>query len=101
MNSTYRGRQSGVQSDVSCHQSRDKRRCFRQNVHEYSYVNEFSNSVIDIPGISKEKLEKFVFGLNPLIHLEILMSGTWNVYNVTRMALNVDIALYGAGIVRQ
>lgn len=63
------------------------------------YLETFRNIVISIPDISEaEKLDKFLNGLKPMIRLEVLKAGCNNMTDAARVALNVDSALYGAGM---
>lgn len=58
-----------------------------------SYINEFRNTVIFVPSISEdEKIEKFWSGLKPMVWLEVLESGPWNVENSAGTALNFESA---------
>lgn len=43
-------------------------------------------------------LDKFVAGLKPQVKLEVLKSGPANLEVAARIAMNVDSALYGAGM---
>ena len=78
---------------------RDKLNKLIQNKSVASYLESFRNTVIAIPDISEaEKLDKFLNGLKPMIRLEVLKSGCDNMNDASRIALNVDSALYGAGM---
>ena len=45
-----------------------------------------------------EKLDKFCAGLKPQVRLEVLKAGLGNIDDAARIALNVDSALFGAGM---
>lgn len=64
-----------------------------------SYINGLRNTAIGVPGIGEdEKQTQFSSGSKPIIRLEALKSGQENVDNAPRAALNVDCALYSAGM---
>ncbi len=78
---------------------RDKLSRLVQNKSVALYLETFRNIVISIPDISEaEKLDKFLNGLKPMIRLEVLKAGCKNMNDASRVALNVDSALYGAGM---
>ena len=86
----------------SMRRSRDRLRRLVQRASVSSYLNEFRNLVLNIPNMTEdEKLDKFCAGLKPEIRLEVLKSGPVTVDNAARIALNVDSALFGAGIFMQ
>lgn len=65
-----------------------------------SHINAFRNSVTSVREIREEKkLDKFCSCKKPVVCLEILMPGSENVDNAAPVALNVDSALDGAGMV--
>lgn len=83
----------------SVRRQRDKLRNLVQTKSVSLYLETFRNLVISIPDISEaEKLDKFVNGLKPMIRLEVLKAGCNNMHDASRIALNVDSALYGAGM---
>ena len=78
---------------------RDKLRNLVQKTSVSSYLNEFRNLVLTIPDMSDgEKLDKFCAGLKPIVRLEVLKAGPANVDAAARIALNVDSAMFGAGM---
>jgi hypothetical protein len=61
-----------------------------------SYISEFRNIALSIPGISEEEqFNRFCEGLKPEIKLEVLKSNLNKMNEAVRVALNVDSALYG------
>jgi len=79
--------------------SRDRLRELQQKGSVSSYLNIFRNITISIPNMSEdEKLDKFCAGLKPNIRLEVLKAGPSNMDDASRIALNVDSALYGIGM---
>lgn len=79
--------------------TRDKLRKLVQKTSVSSYLNEFRNLVLTITDINEgEKLDKFCAGLKPNVRLEVLKSGPSTIDEAARIALNVDSALYGAGM---
>ena len=66
-----------------------------------SYLSEFRNFAISIPHITDdEKMDRFTFGLKPHVRIEVLKSNVRTFDEATRIALNVDRALFGAGMFR-
>ena len=85
----------------SVRRQRDKLNKLIQITSVASYLEAFRNIVISIPDISEaEKLDKFLNGLKPMIRLEVLKSGCANMNDAYRIALNVDSALHGAGMLQ-
>lgn len=79
--------------------TRDKLRKLVQNTSVAKYLNEFRNLVLTIPDMNDgEKLDKFCAGLKPHVRLEVLKAGPANIDAAARIALNVDSALFGAGM---
>ena len=79
--------------------SRDRLRQLQQKGSVSTYLNLFRNIVIGIPNISEdEKLDKFCAGLKTEIRLEVLKAGPSNMDDASRIALNVDSAMYGTGM---
>ena len=61
-----------------------------------SYVTEFRNIALTIPGITEEEqLDRFCEGLQPQIKLEVLKSNATTLSDAVRVALNVDSELDG------
>lgn len=78
---------------------RDKLRRISQKSSVERYLAEFRNTVILIPNMTEdEKIDRFCVGLKPQIRLEVLKSGVQKFDEVTRIALNVDSALFGSGM---
>ena len=64
-----------------------------------SYLNQFRNIVIAIPGMNEgEKLDRFCTGLKPQVRLEVMKANPETVADASKIALNVDNALMGAGM---
>lgn len=83
----------------SVQRSRDKLRKLLQRTSVSSYLTEFRNIVLTIPGMSEgEIVDRFCQGLKPNIRLEVLKSGVQTMNEASRIALNVDSALFGAGM---
>lgn len=81
------------------YESQNWLRSMSQKASVPSYINEIRNTVIRIPGISGDReLDKFCSCLKPMVLLERLKSVSENVENATQIALNVDSALYRAGV---
>jgi Retrotransposon gag protein len=79
----------------SSRRARDRIRKLCQKVSVASYISEFRNIVITIPGITaEEQLDRFCEGLKPVIKLEVLKSNVNKMNEAVRVALNVDSALY-------
>jgi hypothetical protein len=79
----------------SVDRARDKLRTLRQKTSVIAYLNEFRNTVITIPGISEdEKLDKFVSGLKPEVHLEVRKSRPADFESAAQVALTIDSALF-------
>lgn len=82
----------------SVQRSRERLRNLSQRGNVSSYLDEFRNIVIGIPGISEdEKLDKFCAGLKPAVRLEVLKAGPSTVDGAACIALNVDNAMYNVG----
>ena len=80
----------------SSRRARDRLRNLYQRRSVGSYVTEFRNIALTIPGITEEEqLDRFCEGLKPQIKLEVLKSNTTTLSDAVRVALNVDSALYG------
>jgi hypothetical protein len=61
-----------------------------------SYISEFRNIALTIPGITEEEqLDRFCEGLKPEIKLEVLEINVNEMNGAVRVALSVDSALYG------
>lgn len=85
----------------SVQRSRDKLRRLVQRTSVTNYLSEFRNIVLTIPGMSEgEKVDRFSQGLKPNIRLEVMKSGAQTMTDASRIALNVDSALFGAGMFR-
>lgn len=85
----------------SVQRSRDKLRRLVQRTSVTNYLTEFRNIVLTIPGISEgEKVDRFSQGLKPNIRLEVMKAGSQTMTEASRIALNVDSALFGAGMFR-
>ncbi len=83
----------------SIRRQRDKINKLTQTSSVASYLESFRNIVLSIADMSEaEKLDKFLTGLKPMIRLEVLKSGCTNINDASRIALNVDSALYGSGM---
>ena len=77
--------------------ARDKLYKLRQITNVASYLGEFRNTVIDIPGMSdSEKMARFTEGLKPHILLEVRKSSPSLFEEAAKIALDVDGAYYGA-----
>lgn len=85
----------------SVQRSRDKLRRLVQRTSVSSYLTEFRNIVLTIPDMSEgEKVDRFCQGLKPQVRLEVMKAGAQNINDASRIALNVDSALFGAGMFR-
>ena len=85
----------------SVQRSRDKLRRLVQRTSVSSYLSEFRNIVLTIPGMNEgEQVDRFCQGLKPQIRLEVMKAGAQNMNDASRIALNVDAALFGAGMFR-
>lgn len=79
--------------------NRDKLRNLRQTSSVAGYLTIFRNLVIGIPGMNEaEKLDRFIAGLRNEVKLEVLKSNPADLNAASQIALNVDNALYGAGM---
>ncbi len=83
----------------SVQRSRDKlRKIFRRNSVS-SYLSEFRNIVSTIPGMSEgEQVDRFCQGLKPNLRLEVMKAGVHSTNEASRIAQNVDSAIFGAGM---
>ncbi len=83
----------------SVQRSRDKLRRLVQRSSVSSYLSEFRNIVLTIPGMSEgEQVDRFCTGLKPQVRLEVMKAGAQTMIEASRIALNVDSALFGAGM---
>ena len=83
----------------SVERARDKLRSLHQNKSVIAYLNEFRNTVMVIPRISEdEKLDKFVSGLKPEVHLEVRKSRPADFETAAQVALTIDSALFSSGM---
>lgn len=83
----------------SVQRSRDKLRRLFQRTSVSSYLSEFRNIVLTIPGMSEgEQVDRFCQGLKPQVRLEVMKAGAQTMIDASRIALNVDSALFGAGM---
>lgn len=83
----------------STQRSRDRLRRLVQRTSVTSYLAEFRNIVLTIPGMSEgDKVDRFCQGLKPNIRLEVLKAGAQTMQEASKIALNVDSALFGAGM---
>ena len=81
----------------SVQQSRDKLRQLLQRTSVSSYLSDFRNIVLTIPNMNEgEKVDRFCQGLKPQIKLDVMKSGAQSINDASRIALNVDSALFGA-----
>ena len=79
--------------------ARDKLRKIFQKTSVSAYLSEFRNITLAIPGITEgEKVDRFVQGLKPQVRLEVMKAGSQTMESASRIALNVDSALFGAGM---
>ena len=82
----------------SIQRSRDKLRRLTQRFSVAAYLAEFRNIILTIPHMTEdEKVDRFCQGLKPQIRLEVMKAGARTMNDASRIALNVDAALYGAG----
>ena len=83
----------------SVQRSRDKLRRLIQRTSVSSYLSEFRNIVLTIPGMNaSEQVDRFCQGLKPHIRLEVMKAGARTMNDASRIALNVDAALFGSGM---
>lgn len=83
----------------SAQRARDKLRRLTQRYSVAAFLAEFRNTVLAIPNMTEdEKVDRFCQGLKPQIRLEVMKAGARTMNDASRVALNVDAALYGAGI---
>lgn len=81
--------------------SRDKLRKLVQKTSVSQYLTEFRNIVLMITDMSEgEKVDRFTQGLKRSIRLEVMKAGATTMADASRIALNVDSALFGAGLFR-
>ena len=79
--------------------SRDKLRRLDQRTSVSKYLSEFRNIVLTIPDMNeREQVDRFCQGLKPQIPLEVLKSGARIIIDASRIALNIDSALWGTGM---
>ncbi len=79
--------------------SRDRLRRLVQRTSVSTYLSEFRNIILTIPGISEgEQVDCFCQGLKPQVRLEFMKAGAQTMNEASRIALNVDAALFGAGM---
>ena len=65
------------------------------------YLTEFRNLTLAITEMNEEeKVDRFVQGLKPQVRLEVLKSNARTMNDASRIALNVDSALFNAGMFR-
>jgi hypothetical protein len=80
----------------SSRRARDRLRKIYQARSVSSYISEFRNVALTIPGITdEEQLDRFCEGLKPEIKLEVLKSNAESMNEAVQVALNVDSAFYG------
>ena len=83
----------------STQRARDKLCRLFERTSVSSYLSEFCKIVLTIPGISEgEQIDRFAQWLKPQVRLEVLKSGAQTINDASRIALNVDAALFGAGM---
>ena len=83
----------------SVQRSRDKLRRLVQKTSVSAYLSEFRNIILTIPGISEgEQVDRFSQGLKPQVRLEVMKAGATTMSEASRIALNVDAALFGSGM---
>ena len=85
----------------STQRARDKLRKLIQRTSVSDYLTEFRNLTLTITGMNEEeKVDRFVQGLKPHVRLEVLKSNARTMNDASRIALNVDSALFNAGMFR-
>ena len=83
----------------SFQRSRDKLRNLFQRTSVSSYLFEFRNIVFTITGMSEvEQVDRFCQGLKLNVRLAVLNAGVQSINEASRITLNVDSALFGAGM---
>ncbi len=83
----------------SVQRSRENLRRLVQRTSVSSYLSEFRDIVLTIPSMSEaEQFDRFCHGLKPQVCLEVMNSGAQTINDAARIALNVDAALFGAGM---
>lgn len=83
----------------SVRRARDRLRSLFQKASVSSYLNQFRNIIIAIPGMNEgEKLDRFCAGLKPQVRLEVLKANPETLNEASQIALNVDNALTGVGM---
>ena len=81
----------------SVQRSRDKLRRLVQRTSVSTYLSEFRNTIIAVPGMNEgEKVDRFVQGLKPQVRLEVMKAGVQSMKAASRIALNVDSAIFGS-----
>ena len=79
--------------------NRDKLRNLRQTASVAGYLTTFRNLVIGIPGMNEEeKLDRFCAGLKNEVKIEVLKANPADLNAASTIALNVDNAIFGAGM---
>lgn len=77
------------------HRARNRRNKVKQFKSVNMYLSEFRNLTIPIVGMTEdEKLDRFVYGLNPEIRVEVMKSNSSTFPEAIRIALSVDSALF-------
>ena len=85
----------------STQRARDKLRKLIQRTSVSEYLTEFRNLTLTITGMNEEeKVDRFIQGLKPHVRLEVLKSNARTMNDASRIALNVDSALFNAGMFR-
>ena len=98
---TWRDFESAVVKEFiprdSVQRARDKLRRLVQKTSVSTYLSEFRNVILAIPGMTEgEQVDRFVQGLKNQVKLEVLKSGTQSMEEASTIALSVDSALFGA-----
>jgi len=81
----------------SVQRSKDKLRKHFQKGSVSSYLSQFRNISILIPNMNEgEQVDRFCQGLKPQIRLEVMKAGVQTMTEASKIALNVDSALFNS-----
>ncbi len=76
--------------------SRDGVQRLLQRISGTKYLSEFRKITLTIPVISEEEqVDQFCQGLKPQVRLEFMKAGAQTIKEASRIALNIDAALFG------
>lgn len=83
----------------SSQRAREKLRNLLQRTSVSVYLTQFRNIILTVPDMTEgEKVDRFCQGLKPRVRLEVMKAGAQTLDDASRIALNVDAALFGSGM---